>query len=352
MKKIVFVLPNLNAGGAERVIATYLRQLADKNYDNVLVVFDLTEDLKPLIPENVKIENLATKSTKKSIVALWRALKELKPSYVITTHSRVAALLMILKPLLPVFIHFARMQSMPSLEIKFRQYGLLHKLIFSLAFRSADKVIAQTNEMAVDAVELFGVPSGKVITMPNPIDHALILTKSVEPCSEDLPLNAFNVVASGRLRTERGFDILLRAFAGFLKSRPNARLTILGEDRGALAELLHLRDELGLNEVVSFKGFNENPYAYYSRADLFVLSSRWEGFPNALIENYVLNSPIVATRCIPIIERFIVDGVNGYTCEAESIDSLLSALVKAQSLSRSLIDNPFYAGSNIEVYFE
>jgi glycosyltransferase involved in cell wall biosynthesis len=103
------------------------------------------------------------------------------------------------------------------------------------------------------------------------------------------------LVAVGRLTRQKDFATLLRAFARLLKSRP-ARLVILGEGeerRGLEAEV----DRLDLRDAVDLPGFRDQPYPLVARADLFVLSSRWEGSPNALTEALHLGVPAVATDC-------------------------------------------------------
>ena len=77
-------------------------------------------------------------------------------------------------------------------------------------------------------------------------------------------------------------------------------------------DLLRLVKNLNLDRSIFFEGFVENPYSYYKYSDLFVLSSRWEGLPNVVIENLYLEKPIVVTDCIKFLSDLIVDGENGF----------------------------------------
>ena len=81
-------------------------------------------------------------------------------------------------------------------------------------------------------------------------------------------------------------------------------------------------------------GFQTNPYSYIKYADCFVLSSRWEGLPNVLIEALYLGTPAAAFACIPIIERIVNDGINGYVVKAEDVNGLASAMLDAAKLGR------------------
>jgi glycosyltransferase involved in cell wall biosynthesis len=103
-------------------------------------------------------------------------------------------------------------------------------------------------------------------------------------------------MAMGRLQREKAYDVLLRAFSSVLKALPQAKLTILGE--GPLeAQLKKQAVELGIECAVAFPGFQKNPWPYMKHADLFVLGSRFEGLPNALLEALALGTSVVATDC-------------------------------------------------------
>lgn len=89
----------------------------------------------------------------------------------------------------------------------------------------------------------------------------------------------------------------------------------------------------GISDYVHFIGFDPNPYRWIKYADCFILPSRFEGLPNALIEAMFIGKPCVATSCIPIIDRIIVNGYNGYTVGNEDSDSMAAAMEKAILLS-------------------
>jgi glycosyltransferase involved in cell wall biosynthesis len=350
-RKVLFVLPNLNSGGAERVTINYLRQLNLDKYNVTLLVFKKTDDLAGLLPDRVILVDIETDSTSKSLLPLIRVIWNLLPDIVYTTHSRVAVLLMLVKPFVRRFKHIARMQGTPSLDLKHKQYGKFSQWFFALGFNSADVVIAQTDEMKQDARKCFYLPSKKIKVLNNPIDNDYI------DANKSKSISLFNsteisAVASGRLRLEKGFDILIKAVAKVITVYPNFKLHILGDDRGSLKQLKSLIELLKLQNHVFFVGFIKNPYSYYYDSDLFILSSRREGFPNVLLENYYLNTPIVATRCVPIVEQLIVDGSNGYTCAVDDEVDLADKIIKCLSIKRNGISNPLYKGSYLEALFE
>ena len=348
MLNVVFTLPNLNSGGAERVAINYLRQLDLHKYAVTLVVFQKTTDLLPIIPSDVQLIDLQTVATSRSFWPLLKLLRQLKPDVVFTTHSRVATLLKLIKPFAPKFRHLARMQNTPSLERKHGAYGGVRRWLYAIGFRSADMVIAQTEAMKKDGIKTFGLQTDRVRVLPNPIDRAFI-DKSLQEAQSPFEERQISAVASGRLAYAKGFDVLISALPSVLKRHPNFVLYILGNDNGEGEKLKKLVSDLDLEENVKFLGFQSNPYRYYAFCDLFILSSRWEGFPNVLLENYYLNTPIVATRCVPIIEELVIEGVNGELCNAGDVKDISRSILKCISIVRSDLFNPPHCSGQIDL---
>jgi glycosyltransferase involved in cell wall biosynthesis len=173
-------------------------------------------------------------------------------------------------------------------------------------YRQADQVIANSHGVSADVLALTGLGADLLATLKNPSIPAdldrLASAAAPHPWLEqrDKPV----VLAAGRLVDVKDFVTLLRAFAALRQQRP-ARLIILGEgpERGAL---LSLAEQLGMAQDVALPGFSINPVAWMARAALFVLSSRYEGSPNVLIEALACGTPAVSTDC-PHGPREILD---------------------------------------------
>ena len=347
MKKLLTILPDLSGGGAERVAVNFIRQLDQNSFNQTLVIFQERDDLLVLIPDHVQVKNLNTIKTSRSFFALLKLLRREKPDVIFTTHSRVATLLSVLRPFLPAFRHIARMQNTPSLEKKNRAYSVLRRNLYAMGFRKADLVVAQTELMKKDAIELFGVVTDKVRVLPNPVD-VLFVKESLEGIVSPFPSGQLIAVASGRLTYQKGFDVLLPALERVLVTYPQLKVYILGRDDGMEYRLKELSMIFGLDDIVTFLGHQSNPFPFYKYCDVFISSSRWEGFPNALLENYYLNTPIVATRCVPVIEELIEEGVNGALCNPNDQVGLASAIERGLTITRSDIQNPPYSGGRFE----
>ena len=164
-------------------------------------------------------------------------------------------------------------------------------------YRSADAIHKVSRGVAVASAKELGLPLGRIQVVYNPVVTQQILEMS---CANiDLPWLIKDgrklIVAAGRHTKQKDFATLIRAFA-LVQSKTNARLVIMGE--GELrSDLERIVAENSLQEVVSLPGFVVNPFAVMKQADLFVLSSAWEGLPNVLIQAMACGTPVVSTDC-------------------------------------------------------
>jgi glycosyltransferase involved in cell wall biosynthesis len=175
----------------------------------------------------------------------------------------------------------------------------------------ADYVIGNSQGVATDLSQVTGLPPERIIILHNPVVTPEVRKKAQAPLSHPWfeagqpPV----VLAVGRLTKQKDFPTLIRAFSQVRRDRP-VRLLILGEgpDRPALEALVN---HLGLQHDIAMPGFVENPYAYMSRASLYVLSSRWEGLPTVLIEALYCGAPVIATDCPSGPREILADGQHG-----------------------------------------
>lgn len=211
--------------------------------------------------------------------------------------------------------------------------------------RHAAATVCVSQGVAAAAVAC-GVPAGRVEVVTNGVDSAAIRARAALPMVDVPMLDAPMVdgplvdgpptdgsglaarlpfvVAVGRLADQKGFDLLIRAHAIARRSAPH-QLVIVGEgsERGRLERLA---DSLGVRDTVSLLGFRENPHAIMARADLFCLSSRYEGHPLILIEALAVGVPIVATDCVSGPAEILDGGRYGDLVPAGSVDALAAAI--------------------------
>ena len=205
---------------------------------------------------------------------------------------------------------FTRMEVYVSGEMfdngSFKEQGVLRVLKWLLP--AADGIVAVSQGVADDLIRLLPVVSPRVTTIYNPVVTLGHAAKAAVPIkhpwfdAENVPV----LLSAGRLVPQKDYATLLRAFAEVISSRP-ARLVILGV--GPEREnLLELAECLKVSQQVDLPGFEVNPFAYMSRSRVFVLSSRYEGFPNVLAQAMACGTPVVSTDCRSGPREILEDG--------------------------------------------
>ncbi|HHH55427.1 MAG TPA: glycosyltransferase [Bacteroidetes bacterium] len=332
-KKIVFFLPTLNGGGAERVSINIMRELNVQYYDIHLILVERKGEYLELIPGYVTLHVLQSSKTLYAIMKLRSLIQALKPDILYSTlyRTHIASYVSLLgvdnRPK-TIF----RMPNSPKLVIQNKEISKTMKVLLDLALKSATKVIAQTPQMKEEIIHYHGVDDEKIDVVINPLDKAHI-KRSIEQGDSPFDFRYTNVVASGRLMHQKGYDILILAFKEVYKRNQSFKLFIIGGDyANKQKEYESMVKKLELEGVIEFLGFQKNPYLYYYHSDLFVMSSRWEGLPNTVLENLYLEKPIVATNCIPFMEELIRDGQNGLLVEVENTQMLAESILKYEQI--------------------
>jgi glycosyltransferase involved in cell wall biosynthesis len=195
------------------------------------------------------------------------------------------------------------------------------------AYQRADAVLANSSDMASDLIADLALEPAQMRLINNPIDIRGVRSAALVPLPE-APNRPF-ILTAGRLEYQKGQEVLIRGFAdsGLQHSHD---LVILGSG-SRQAELEALAASLGVNDCVRFKGFVTNPYSWMSRADLFVLSSRWEGFPNAAGEAMAAGAPLVLSDCKFGPRDMIEPGISGELFPVD--DSAALAALMAQLIA-------------------
>lgn len=202
------------------------------------------------------------------------------------------------------------------------------RLVARKRYRSMQRLIAVSEQLRRDLQTKLLVDPSKIVVVPNGIDLGEVERLASEPV--DHPWFGKDadpvLVTAGRLTHQKGFDLLLRAFALAQAQRP-MKLIILG-DGPKKTKLEKLARKLGIAAHVAFAGHVSNPVSYFRRADLFVLPSRWEGLSNALLEAFAAGTPVVATRCPGSVE-LLGDGAYGSLVDVGDVEALSQAVVAA-----------------------
>ncbi|MGA8259744.1 MAG: glycosyltransferase [Arenicellales bacterium] len=297
MIRVLFLVPSLTGGGAERVMVTLLRHLDRSRFEPILAVVDTRRAaFLDQVPKDVELIDLECSRVRRALPAIVRLIRRLRPEVVFSTLGHLNLGLAISRPLLPKGVKLiGRETTLVTLGLEDRRHAALWRLGYRRLYRRLDRVVCQSRAMRDDLVENLAFPPDKVAVIHNPVDMERIgshLGRDGPARADRSDGTTLHLVAAGRLRTVKGFDLLLEAMA--LCPDLPMHLTLLGEGPEEQA-LRRLAASLGLQGRAEFAGFVPDPFALFARADAFVLSSRFEGFPNVVLEALACGTPVIAT---------------------------------------------------------
>ncbi|MEM9888813.1 MAG: glycosyltransferase [Bacteroidota bacterium] len=332
----------LNGGGAERVMVTLANGFVQRG---LKVDFLLCQKVGSLLEElnsSVRIIDLKTSRTRNVIFKLARFLFKNKPDVLLSTQTHIN-----ITSVLANWLSFKstknviREASTPSIANHHHSYTKqpLLRNIYKKIYRSADAIVSVSFESRKDIVKYYELSESKIYNIYNPIYSTQLINKSLEPVAHDW-LNDKSkrvIIGMGRIATPKNFPNLVRAFALVHQQMSNSRLMILGSKRPRFVhvyeEVCSVIEQNGLQEVVDLCGFVSNPFAYLSKAALFVLSSDWEGLPGSLIQALSCGCPVVSTKCKSGPTEILENGKYGRLVETNNAPALADAI-------RMTLENP------------
>ncbi len=335
--KVLFFISSLEGGGAERVMVDLLRQIDKEKFEPVLLLLHTpeTSPFREYFPREVRIivverriDSLSSKI--KQFVQFAYAVRREKPHVLLSmlTHNNIMAIVagMILRVKVIVSEHCTLGELIKTGRGR-KMLGFPAALLVKLLYRFAGRVIAVSEGVRADLTGSFHIPASRIRVIYNPVDvHRITGLSSVRPEHPFIQGRVPLVIAVGRLVRAKGFDILLKAFSRVVQ-KLDARLIIVG-DGPEREPLERLARDLVLETRVSFAGFQRNPHAYMSRADVFVLSSRHEGLPVVLLEAIACGAPVIATGCKSGPSEVLQDGRCGVLVPAGDENALSEAIVR------------------------
>jgi glycosyltransferase involved in cell wall biosynthesis len=334
----MLLLASLGGGGAESVMVTLAKHLDRTRFETHLAVASAKGPLRGEVPADVELHDLHASRVRYCVPSLLRLIWRLRPAVILSTSVHVNVPLLAIRALLPHGIKiFVRENNSPG-ESAIAGRRRKEKFLYHWFYGHANAVICQSYAMLQDLCEQFDVPREKLVCIYNPVDRERIrhlANSSPNPFAGPGP----HLVAGGRLVRAKGFDILLNAMVDVHQSFPQAHLSILGS--GALLQELRDRSaRLGLNEAVTFAGYQKNPFPYYANADLFVLSSRYDALPNAMLEAMALRTPVVAIDCLGGVREILEGWPDCRLAKSEDVGALASAILAALQNKKELAEAP------------
>lgn len=319
----------MQGGGAERVAAVLCNHWVEQEHEVILMpTFSERGVCLYSLDERVQLDYLAdrvdsqTHSAWNKLRRLWslrQAIRKTAPDVIVSflPHVNVAAVLSAWGLGIPVVV--SERTYPPAVPL-----GRTFELMRRLAYPMASSVTVQSQQALAWLRDCCPNARGQVI--PNPVVYPLPQGEPVLQPASVLGKKQRAVLSVGRLEEEKGFDQLLTAFGMLAQRYPNWDLIILGE--GSERERLEQqRGSLGLNRRVHLPGRAGNPGDWYVRADFYVMSSRFEGFPNTLLEAMAYGLPAASFKCETGPADIIREGIDGYLVPpTEGVAGLIRAM--------------------------
>lgn len=325
--KVLLLIPHLRGGGAEQVTRLLARGLSSEKYDVHLALVTEQFIRAGCLPPHVKAHALRSHRVRSSALKVLRLVWQIRPAVILSGMAHLNFLVLLLRPFFPRGTRvLVRQNATVSLTLASHALPIYTRVLYRMLYRQADRVICQSSAMARDLAYATGTRQGTIAVLPNPVDSEGIRASRARPIRWTGP--GPHLLAIGRLSHEKGFDLLLRALSLVREYFPAANLTIAGS--GPEEETLKTDcSALGLKDAVRFTGYIDSPYPLFPGADLFVLSSRYEGMPNALIEAAAAGLPIVAFPASGGVVDFLHTRPQTWLAERISAQALAASIVEA-----------------------
>jgi glycosyltransferase involved in cell wall biosynthesis len=326
---VLIVQQDVRAGGAERVNILLANELAGRGLAVGMALFRRRGEFLGLIDPRVTVSQVGGRRWLGAILPLARLIRRTRPAAVlgVMTTGNTAAVIGALLAGRRARIVLGEHNQVDRNALHFsssRSYKIMRWI-----YPMADRIVCVSDGVRRSLLDYARLDPERATVIHNPIVSPQIERMMAEPCADPwlgdpaAPL----VLAVGRLTPAKDLPTLLRGFAALRRGR-RARLLILGdgEERPAIEALAR---DLGLGDDVRLAGFVANPYAWMARADLFVLSSAWEGFPTVLVEALACGARVVATDCRSGPREILLGGELGELTPVGDAEALAEAMARA-----------------------
>ena len=332
--KLAIVLPSARGGGAERVLLNLLQTFKRDLFDLHLILIENSGSYLDLVPQDVRLHTLGCDRVTKAMARLAILLRKLRPTVIMSSMGHLNLALLLIRPFLSKRTRvLVRESNMPSMSFASGAKFTFFRLLYPLLYPSADCIVCPGKAIKNELKRKFRINENKMVVIVNPVLVDDIRSKMLSN-QNLLGEGSTHLVASGSLTRQKGFDLLITAMKKLWEIRTDVHLTIIGEG----PEKNSLRDQivaLHLENVVTLGGFQANPYPFFHYADLFVLSSRWEGLPNVVLESLACGTPVIAFNCPGSVSEIFDDPSQGALVPPEDIEALVKAIYQHIEMGKS-----------------
>jgi glycosyltransferase involved in cell wall biosynthesis len=353
--KVLFLINALEKGGAEGVVTTLLKHIRS-DPDLSLFLFLLEDKIDYTVPESIPIHT-GSNNHKSNLIKLLKIpflafkLKKFCRDNQISTvisfleRSNFTNILARLSGSDHRCIISER--NTPSLVYSSTSLkDIINRWLIRWLYRKADRIISVSEGVRQDLMTFFGLKPDIITTIHNPYDIDYIQRLSKEEVDDTwLTDDSFQTILNvGNLTKQKAQDTLLRSFARLSDQIENLRLIIVGAGEAG-QKLIALAKDLNIEKNIKFAGHKDNPFSYMARADVFVLSSNYEGFPNVLIEAMICGCPVISIDCRSGPNEVIRNRYNGILIpvgDSQTMDIVIKEILNDKSIRQKLIKNALH----------
>ncbi|MEN8879200.1 MAG: glycosyltransferase [Polaribacter sp.] len=303
-KRIIFVLPSLKAGGAERVISSIAKRLDRNLFEIKLIVFGFEKDSIYELGD-LDITFLKKNRVLNGIYPLYRLMKNEKPDIVFGSIRHINVLLGFYNLIFRNISFIVRESSVWSVMSKFSNSKvIIPYFLVNYLYNRMDGFVCQSNDIKNDLKVEFGINDSKLTVINNPITEIKRL-----PIKNNENTEIIKFITVGRLSEEKGHERILR---GLVKVKNYSySYTIIGSGHLEL-KIKALANELGIIDKINFITYSSKIIDYLSDSDFFIQGSYVEGFPNSVLESCSVGTPVIAFNCPGGTKEIICNGINGF----------------------------------------
>ena len=317
MKKVFLVIPSLASGGAEHFFANLAHALSSHAKISIVLLTE-KESTIPLAP-SVELIRISASRSIKALYPLYKIICKNRPDVIISTLVQANFVVSLVIPFFPKILFVARETLIASEEYLTKRKRIIIGLISKFFYPLFDKIIFQSNFMQVDHFKTFNSHFNSTVinNFVNRPDHL----EKVD-LSRSKALKIFTVC---RLDEVKQIGHMLEAVSIAVKKR-ELSFAIIG-DGPQLGKLKKLSSKLGLESVVSFLGYQTDPTKIIKKMDVFLMASKYEGFPNALLEGLAAGKPVISYDSPGGIGEIVISRKYGVLVPANSISGLSEAII-------------------------
>jgi len=327
MKKLLIVLPSFAGGGAEKVGINYANELSNQGNNVTVLVFNNFGPLSKDLHSNIKCKIL-NKKIKYGLFEFLKFINMLRPDVIIGTIREVNIIITLSKFLnYEKKLIFLEPNTLHGLNYRSFFYKSLIIGLMRIFYNYADYIIANSYDTKKDLIEVIKLKNNNIKVIGNPVYSKKVEELSLASIQEEWFSDEYRVILGvGRLEIQKNFERMIEIFQKVNLKQTNTRLIILGSGSlySKLKKLIYQND---LDSKCKIINYVNNPYPYFKNANLFFLTSKWEGFGNVIIDSLACKTQVLALSCPGGPKDILKDGKYGAIVDNENDDLIVETVI-------------------------